>query len=228
MASHAFAGTLKVPIPLEAIEATLAAQPYRVEEPSNPDPELILVTEVTGVERLDARLLLHVRWDSAIQREDEQGVVWDRRVNRVSICARNVGGQVLAFVHGQTRAVCFETKGTLSRVITGQNGQVISLKPGANLFDWAVAHDAARLIGAGVRRPHGGGIRTFRLGGPFETDDAEWDEIRASGDVFYLHYESNDGNEYSVYSNGTFSAEGPGMDTNRLETFVIQKVIPRL
>lgn len=228
MSAHALAGTLKQAIPLEAIEARLASTPYRVEEPSSADPDLLLLSEVTRVERLDGRLLLHVRWDSAVQREDENGTVWDRRVNRVTACVRNVNAQVLAFVHGPSRMVSLESKGTISRVLTGMNAQLIALKPGTPMFDWAVAHDAARLIGAGVRRPHGGGIRTFRLGGPFETDDAEWDEIRASGLVFYLHYESADGNEYTVCSNGTFSGDGTGFDNNRLESFVIQKVLPRL
>jgi hypothetical protein len=96
------------------------------------------------------------------------------------------------------------------------------------MFDWIREHDAARLISAGVRRPHGAGIRTFKLGGPFETDDAEWENIRTSGVVVHLHYESHDGNEYSVYTNGTFYGEGPGFDHNRMEAFVIEKVIPHL
>jgi hypothetical protein len=228
MSSFALAGTLRHPIPLEAIEGKLAGQPYRIEEPSDPEPSLKLVTEVEGVGRLDGRLLIKVRWDSAVQREDVEGTVWDRRVNRVTVCARRVGGELLAFVHGHSRAQCLESKGMLSRLLTGLNAQVIALKPGPTMFDWIVDHDAARLIGAGVRRPQGGGIRTFRLGGPFETDDAEWDDIKASGVVFYLHYESGDGNEYSVYTNGTFFGDGTGFDNNRLETFVIQKVLPRL
>ena len=228
MSIFTLAGTLKFPIPIEAIEARLANEPFRVEEPSASDPDLLLVTEVTGVDRADGRLLLKVRWDSAVQREDETGVVWDRRVNRVTVCLRAVTGQPLAFVHGSSRALCTESKGTLSRIVTGQNAQIIALKPGAPMFDWIRAQDAARLIGAGVRRPQGGGIRNFKLGGPFETDDPEWEEIRASGVVVYLSYESHDGNQYAVYTNGTFFGDGPGFDNNKLETYVIQKVIPHL
>ena len=183
---------------------------------------------MSGLQRLDGRLLFKVRWDSAVQREEEIGPVWDRRVNRIDVCLRSLGGEPLAFVHGPSRAICAESRGTLSRIATERTGQIVPLKPGTRLFDWIRLQDAARLISAGVNRPHGAGIRKFNLGGPFETDDAEWEEIRASGTVVYLRYESHDGNEYAVYTNGTFYGEGPGFDHNRMETYVIQKVIPRL
>lgn len=228
MVEYALSGTLRAPLPLEALEAKLA-EGYRTEHEFEGSPGLMLVTEVTEVIPIrEGTLRFRLRWDQAVQREDEQGTVWGRNINRVNVATRMVGGEPLVFIHSLSRPLCVESRGSVSRVLTGLNAQIMPLRVGPILYQWIENHDAAHLIGAGVRRPHGTGIRTFRLGGDFDVSDAEWATIRDSGLVVYLRYESHDGNVYAAYTNGTFLGDGPSMSPEALEEFVITKVLRRL
>lgn len=227
MAHYALAGTLKVQVPLEAVEARLG-EGFREAHPFEKDPDLALVTEVSEAQPVDGGFKFRLRWDQAVQREDENGTVWERDINRVSVTIKRVAGEPLLFIHGLSRVQCAESRGSTSRVIAGANGQILPLRPGPPMFHWIETRDAAHLIGAGVRRPQGTGIRNFRLGGDFDVDDAEWATIRDSGLVVYLRYESHDGNTYAVYTDGTVYGDGPAMTPGDLEVYVITKVLPHL
>jgi hypothetical protein len=227
MSQYALAGTLKVQVPVEAVEARLA-EGFHETRPYENDPDLILVTEVSDPQPEQGGFRFRLRWDQALQREDENGTVWERDINRVTVTIKRVAGEPLLFIHGASRLQCTESRGSTSRVIAGANGQIVPLKPGSPMFHWIETQDAVHLIGAGVRRPQGTGIRNFRLGGDFDVDDAEWATIRDSGLVVYLRYESHDGNTYAVYTDGTVYGDGPDMTSERLETYVITKVLPHL